>query len=508
MQRSSKISALPPGRQAGVCLHLTSLPGAYGIGDIGQSALQFVDSLASMNLGIWQFLPTGPTAYGDSPYQPLSVFAGNDLLIDVESLIHMGLLKPDDPAPLRKLPRHLVDYGKVIPLKAGLLAYAIDRFASHADSALKSGFDQFLDENESVWLHDYALFRVLKSRHGNDPWPKWDRPFAQRQSAAIKKLENDARAQITAVKMLQFLFRHQWKALHAYASEKGVRLFGDMPIYLALDSADAWAHPENLRIDRRGRPKYVAGVPPDYFSKNGQLWGNPLHDWDYQASNGFSWWVARMRHSLSRVDLVRLDHFRGFESFWSVPVRAKTARKGQWEPGPGAALFDALHQALGDLPIVAEDLGAITQKVDALRERYKIPGMKVLQFEVMKVDFDIADIDENCVCYTGTHDNDTTLGWFGHGLARSRGKKAIAKAQKTVLELTGGRPETIHHDLIRLACASKARVAIAPMQDFLGLGSEARLNTPGTAGNNWRWRLLPEQLTPDFRDSVRRLTER
>jgi 4-alpha-glucanotransferase len=326
-----------------------------------------------------------------------------------------------------------------------------------------------------------------------------------RDGAAIAKLEKVARQQIVGIKVLQFLFHHQWHALQSYASEKGVRLFGDMPIYVALDSADAWAHPELLRIDRDGKPDYVAGVPPDYFSDDGQLWGNPLYDWDQHAANGFTWWTERLRHAISLADLVRIDHFRGFAGFWSVPAESRTARDGRWEAGPGAAVFEAMHNALGDLPIVAEDLGVITPAVESLRDRYQIPGMKVLQFEVTKADFDVADIGENCVCYTGTHDNDTTVGWFHGSRDDTRTKKDIAKTREIVLELTNGRPENIHNDLVKLAFGSKAKVAIAPIQDYLGLGSESRLNTPGTISYNWRWRLLQGRLTPELCESVREM---
>ncbi len=501
-----KNMTLPSNKQAGVCLHLTSLPGEYGIGDIGIAAHAFIDMLASMKHTVWQFLPTGPTAYGDSPYQPLSTFAGNELLIDVEWLLQLNLLKQDEAQALRELPQDFVAYGRLIPLKNALLATAANRFVSLSDSALKADFDQYLQDNDEHWLHDYAIYRVLKSRHGEKPWPEWDQPFAYRDGVAIAKLEEEARQQIVGIKVLQFIFHHQWQALRSYAAEMGVRLFGDMPIYIALDSADAWVHPEILCIDRDGHLDYVAGVPPDYFSADGQLWGNPLYDWEHHVASGFTWWTERLRNSISLTDLVRFDHFRGFAAFWSVPAQSKTAREGRWEAGPGDAIFEAMRNTLGDLPIVAEDLGVITPAVESLRDRYQIPGMKVLQFEVTETDFDVADIGENCVCYTGTHDNDTTVGWFHGSPNDTRTDKDIVKTQEIVLELTNGRPETIHNDLIKLAFGSKAKVAIAPLQDYLGLGSEARLNTPGTSGHNWRWRLLAGQLTPELCESVGEMT--
>jgi 4-alpha-glucanotransferase len=311
-------------------------------------------------------------------------------------------------------------------------------------------------------------------------------------------VRDEFHATIERSRITQFLFDRQWRALKAYASERGVCLFGDMPIYIALDSADAWAHPEMLLLDRDGRPSAVAGVPPDYFSEDGQLWGNPLYDWAYHERTGFRWWVERVRHATGQSDLVRIDHFRGFEAFWSVPYGEQTAKNGEWIPGPGDALFVALEQALGQLPIVAEDLGVITPAVDALRENHGIPGMVVLQFEVGDPEFDFGSIAENCVCYTGTHDNDTTLGWFRGNGDDTRTEQEIEATRGRALELTGGSAETIHLDMIRLAFASRAAMAVAPMQDFLGLDSAARLNRPGTTLNNWRWRMTADALRPDL----------
>jgi 4-alpha-glucanotransferase len=485
---------LPPGKQAGVCLHITSLPGPYGIGEIGQHALQFVDALKKMQLGVWQFLPTGPTAYGDSPYQPLSTFAGNELLIDIGDLIAKGLLTEDEASELTLLPHDSVDYGALIPIKTRILQLAASRFSERTDAALQSAFDEFVVENDQLWLHDYALFRILKSEHGERPWPEWDARYVHRDEKALSEIEAMAAARIEAIKIVQFLFHVQWKQLRDYANDRGVRLFGDMPICIALDSADAWAHPEILRIDHDGRPDYVAGVPPDYFSEDGQLWGNPLYAWDKHAADNYGWWVSRLRASAEQADIVRIDHFRGFESYWSVPAKSETARTGSWEPGPGDAIFDAMQKALGDLPIVAEDLGVITPEVEALRDRHRIPGMIVLQFDVVDDDFDLYNVPENSVCYTGTHDNDTTIGWFLGSPDDIRSDHEIKETQQAVLQLTGGNAETIHTDLIKAAFSTDAKLAIAPMQDYLGLGSEARINIPGTSSNNWRWRVREEQL--------------
>ncbi len=495
-------NVLPPGKQAGVCLHITSLPGPYGIGEIGEHALQFVDAMRDMHLGVWQFLPTGPTAYGDSPYQPLSTFAGNELLIDIDDLISMGLLAEEEIFELTQLPQDFVDYGALIPIKNRLLRLAAGRFEERASPKLKSACDEFVEKNDELWLHDYALFRTLKTQHGEQPWPDWDPKYAHREQAALREFESAAGTAIAGTKIIQFLFNHQWQRLRCYANENGVRLFGDMPIYIALDSADAWAHPEILKIDLDGRPDAVAGVPPDYFSKDGQLWGNPLYDWDVHAANNYSWWVDRLRASADQADMVRIDHFRGLEAYWSVPADSETARKGDWEPGPGDAIFDAMQDALGNLPIVAENLGVITPEVEALRERHEIPGMIVLQFDVVDDGFDIARVDENSVCYTGTHDNDTTPGWFHGSPDDIRSDQEIKQTRQAVLQLTGGTAETIHADLIKAALSTDARLVIAPMQDFLGLGSEARINTPGTLSNNWRWRVRNKQLNNNVRAQV------
>jgi 4-alpha-glucanotransferase len=494
------------GRRAGVALHLSSLPGAYGIGDIADSATDFVDQLAEMKLGVWQFLPLGPTAYGDSPYQPLSAFAGNANLIGLSPLLRLGLLHEQELQPLAELPDDYTDYGRLIPLKRGLLALAAERFGA-GDNGLRTQYDEFLHANSERWLADYALFRVLKTAHGQRPWPEWDPPYVRREPGAMARARETFRDSIERTCITQFLFDRQWQALKAHAAERDICLFGDMPIYIALDSADAWAHPERLLIDRDGRPSHVAGVPPDYFSDDGQLWGNPLYDWDYHRETGFRWWVDRVRHAAYQTHLVRIDHFRGFESFWSVPYGAQTAKSGEWVPGPGDALFIALERALGKLPIVAEDLGVITPEVDALRENHGIPGMVVLQFEVGDPDFALNAIEENSVCYTGTHDNDTTLGWFSGNGDDTRTEEEIETAQARALELTGGSAATIHNDMIRLAFSCKAAMAVAPMQDFLGLGSAARLNRPGTTLNNWRWRMSADNLRPGRVEEIAGMVE-
>ena len=489
-------------RRAGVCLHITSLPGSFGIGELGAAAWAFVDSLRRMELSVWQFLPIGPTAYGDSPYQPLSTFAGNEMLIDIGNLIELRLLNHGEVNELTTLPHRYVDYGALIPIKTRLLALAASRFEDTVSDEVLDDFREFVERNDKAWLHDYALFRILKSSHGERPWPEWQPEYVHRDADALAKLEAQEGTRIRAIKIMQYLFFRQWYALREYANANGVLLFGDMPIYIALDSADAWANHHILRIDEDGRPDHVAGVPPDYFSEDGQLWGNPLYDWGMHAANGYAWWVDRLRATAELVDLVRIDHFRGFEAYWSVPAEAETARDGVWEPGPGDAIFDAISNELGDLPIVAEDLGVITPEVTALRDRHQLPGMRVLQFDVCDAGFELSDVSENSICYTGTHDNDTTIGWFHGSPDDMRSAPEIAATQEAALRISGGRTETVHTDLIRAAFSTAARIAIAPLQDYLGLGSEARINTPGTSAGNWRWRVIDTQLTPDICDNI------
>ncbi len=482
-------------RKAGIGLHLTSLPGPYGIGELGKQAYAFIDSMREMRLGVWQFLPLGPTGFGNSPYQSMSTFAGNELLIDIDDLLTKRLLKSREVAALRHLSSDYVDYGALIPVKTKLLKTAANRFAANAGKRLTLGFEPFLKRNNCRWLHDYALYRILKSRHDDKAWPDWAAEYVHRDAAALKKLERDAAVEIEQIKIMQFLFFEQWRRLRGYAHASGVQLFGDMPIYVALDSSDAWANRDILRIDENGSPDRVGGVPPDYFSEDGQLWGNPLYDWDAHARQGFQWWIDRIRASTDVADIVRIDHFRGFEAYWSIPAGAETAKDGRWEPGPGDAIFDAMHSAIGALPIVAEDLGVITPEVQALRDRHHLPGMVVLQFSVSNEHFDLAAVPRHCVCYTGTHDNDTTLGWFRGSSDDKRTPDQIKTDQDAALRVSGGKADNISMDMIKAAFATAANLAIAPMQDYLGLGSEARTNTPGTSSNNWRWRFERQAMT-------------
>lgn len=498
LNKKKNETALLVPKRAGICLHVTSLPGQYGIGEIGAAARRFIRQLKDMRVSVWQVLPAGPTGFGNSPYQALSLFAGNEMLIDVETLIKEGYLGKRDVEPLLGLSRGAVDYERLVPAKAAVLQNAADRFGGRARAQDRAAFDDFLHRSDQRWLHDYACYRVLKHRYGERAWPHWERGHRRRYIRALAKLERDARVEIDRVKILQFHFHRQWRALRDFAAESGVLLFGDMPIYMAADSADAWTRPDLLQVDRDGVATAVAGVPPDYFDPDGQLWGNPLYRWPRHKKEHFAWWVERVRHAARQTDLVRIDHFRGFESYWSVPADAPTAKDGRWRKAPGDALFGALREKLGQLPIIAEDLGDITPAVTRLRRRFGIPGMQVLQFALADERFDPADIEADCVCYTGTHDNDTSCGWLGGGAHDPRTPAQVRAMRKRVLAHAERFTDAAHLGLLHIALQSAAGLAIAPMQDILGLGSEARLNTPGTESGNWRWRLKRGEIDQDL----------
>jgi 4-alpha-glucanotransferase len=474
-------------RSSGILLHPTSLPGPHGIGDLGSAARAFVDFLVRSGQTLWQVLPLGPTGYGDSPYQCFSAFAGNPLLISLETLVEDGLLLAEDLQDAPAFPDDHVDFGAVIPWRNALLARAAERFADGADADLGQDFDAFCAAQAS-WLDDYALFMALKEENALATWSTWPKDVVRRDPLALEA----ARARLgTAVfkhKVCQLLFFRQWADLRRYANQRGVRIIGDIPIFVAYDSADVWANPELFFLDADGKPTVVAGVPPDYFSATGQLWGNPLYRWDVMAERGYAWWLARLRMTFTQVDVLRVDHFIGFHRYWEIPARARTAIKGRYKPGPGAAFLSAAREALGDLPIIAEDLGAVTPEVEALRDQFALPGMKVLQFAF---DSDASNpflphnYPKRCVAYTGTHDNDTTAGWFAQASAdeRSRVQRYFARSG-----------DDVAYDMIRGVMSSCADTAIVPLQDVLVLGSDARMNTPGVAGGNWQWRVRDGML--------------
>jgi 4-alpha-glucanotransferase len=500
-------------RSSGVLLHPTSLPGPYGIGDLGPSAFEFIEQLASAGQGIWQVLPLGPTGYGDSPYQSLSAFAGNPLLISLDRLIEDGLLTPADAQLEQQFHAGDVDYPAVIQHRETIWPRVLDRFLRTAPAGTRDRFDRFRVA-QAGWLDDFALFLAVKTAHQQVAWTRWDSDIAHRDPAAIARWSAALNREIHLHKLTQFLFFEQWQRIRETCHARSIAIMGDLPIFAAHDSADVWARRRFFRLDDDGRPSVVAGVPPDYFSATGQLWGNPHYRWDVLGESGYSWWIERFRTLLSVVDRVRIDHFRGFVAAWEVPGDAATAMRGEWIEGPGAALFAAVRSALDldPLPFVAENLGVITPEVEALRERFALPGMAILQFafgtDPQAPDFKPHNYPRNRVVYTGTHDNDTTVGWWtsaaGHSTRSSEDIDDERAYATRYLDLDG---RQVHWEFIRAVLASVADTAIVPAQDLLGLGSEARMNRPGTTGGNWRWRLLPGQLTPDVARRLGDMTE-
>ncbi len=485
-------------RSAGLLLHPTSLPGRFGIGEINEMAYRWVDTMVAARQTVWQVLPLGPTGYGDSPYQTFSAFAGNPLLIDLNRLAREGYVPHQalEEAPIFSEER--VDFGPVITWKKPLLLGAYQQFAIQADPAEEAAFNAFCAEHDAIWLHDYAFFMALKDHFGGETWGTWPRKLRRREPTALAAWGERLAPAMMAHKFLQYQFFKQWGELKRYANEQGIQILGDIPIYVAYDSADVWGRQDLFPLDEDGRPTVVGGVPPDYFSPTGQLWGNLLYRWEVMAAQGYQWWIERVRMMLHQVDMVRFDHFRGFEAYWEVPASEKTAVKGRWVKGPGAALFEALFDALGDMPIIAEDLGVITPEVEALRDRFGFPGMKILQFafgDDASNPYLPHNYERNCVVYTGSHDNDTTHGWFA---------SAPEREQAFCLSYLGYTPDDIAWALMRLAVSSIAALAIFPVQDVLSLGSEARMNMPSQAAGNWAWRLRAHELNENH---VARLAE-
>jgi 4-alpha-glucanotransferase len=482
-------------------LHVTSLPSAYGIGDVGPGAFAWVDRLGAAGQSWWQALPLGPTGYGDSPYQCLSSFAGNGLLASPDSLIEDGLLHTSD-CESPEVAAARIDYRAVIAFKHRLLDRIWDSFRAKPNAELRLGFEQFCHEHAS-WLDDYALFRALKEAHHNRPYVDWPAELVRREPAALAQARRTLRIRMDQVRFAQFLLFRQGARLKAHAQSRGVGLIGDLPFFVSPDSSDVWANPELFLLDDRHRPRFVAGVPPDAFSAEGQLWGNPVYDWAQLARTGYRWWIDRLRALLAHVDVIRLDHFRAFAAAWHVPPGAVTAQSGHWEPGPGAALFSAVREKLGCLPFVAEDLGLITPDVSALRDQFQVPGTRVLQFAFGGSSDNPHlphNYSPNTVVYTGTHDNATTRGWFE--LLPENQRKEV----KGYLNCHGTPSSEITRELIRLAWSSNAALAMVPMQDLLNLGPEARMNTPGTTDGNWTWRCTEEMLSNFSWDSLRELT--
>jgi len=486
-------------RASGIILHPTSLPGPYGIGRLGDEAFRFVDFLAGAGQKVWQILPLGPTGYGNSPYSAFSAFAGNPLLICPERLVAVG----DLPAEALDAPGAgdgEADFDFAHRLQERLLPLAAGRFSEDAASERRAAFEDFCSRQGS-WLDDYALFRALRAHFDEKAWNRWPDDIRRRREGALAHWRQELAEEIHVQRYAQFAFFEQWSALRAYANDRGIRILGDLPIFVAFDSADVWANTHRFHLDEEGRPTLVAGVPPDYFSKTGQRWGNPLYRWQEMAKDRFAWWRSRFRLNLQLTDMVRIDHFRGFVACWAIPAEEKTAVHGSWQKGPGASFFSEVAAELGRMPVVAEDLGIITDEVEFLRDRFAFPGMKVLQFA-----FDSGpsnpylphNLPRHCLLYTGTHDNDTTLGWW---------QKLDPSIRTEVSAYLGSKHPDMPADLIRLALASVADLAVFPLQDILKLDSRGRMNTPGQARGNWTWRFrsgdLDEEIQRDLAEKVR-----
>ncbi len=493
---------MPFPRASGLLLHPTSLPGPMGIGDLGQAAYDFVDFMHQSGQRLWQVLPLGPTAFGHSPYMSYSAMAGNALLISLDRLQEQGLLQLSDLEVGMGFRPGTVSYELVDTIKLPLLVKAFQNFRRLASPKIQQEFLDFC-QTRTHWLDDYALFMALKTAHRGTAWNTWEPGLMRRQPEALQQWKGKLAKEIELHKFLQFEFFQQWSSLRQYANERSIQIIGDIPIYVAHNSADVWSNPEQFHLDpQTGEPALMAGVPPDYFSETGQLWGNPIYRWDRMQADGFQWWLQRFRTMLDYVDLIRVDHFRGFESYWQVKQGEMTAINGEWIPAPGVQLFEALNNELGRLPILAEDLGIITPEVEALRDKFGFPGMKILHFAFGSGagnPYLPHSCPQNCLMYTGTHDNNTTAGWFS---------AISSEEQQIVSDYIGGLSEDgIHWDLIRLALRSVVNQVIIPVQDLLGLGSDARMNLPSTAGGNWVWRYDTHDLTDEIRDRLLHLTQ-
>jgi 4-alpha-glucanotransferase len=492
---------MPFPRSSGILLHPTSFPSRFGIGDLGLEAYRFIDFLKESHQQYWQVLPLGPTGYGNSPYMCYSAMAGNPLLISPEKLLDEGLLAEEDFANLPGFPAEKVNFDQVVVVKNELLKKASENFKTKATPIQQKGFEGFCD-SKAYWLDNYALFMAIKDSQNGGSWHTWEPELAKRTPEAIDQAQKHLTTEIFYYKFIQYEFFRQWSELKTYANMRGIDIIGDIPIYVAHDSADVWANPDIFALDEEtGEVAQMAGVPPDYFSATGQLWGNPVYNWEELQKQEFKWWVQRFEAMLDYVDIIRIDHFRGFEAYWAVPHGEETAINGEWIEAPGDAFFETIKQKLGKLPILAEDLGIITPEVEALRDKYEFPGMKILQFAFGSDPanpFLPFNYPRNAVVYTGTHDNDTTIGWYN----------TATDWEKRNLWLYLGciSPEGIHWDLIRLALSAIANQAIIPLQDVLGLGNEARMNFPSTAEGNWEWRYQQDALRQELGDRLKTLT--
>jgi len=499
-------------RRGGILLHPTSLPSLFGIGDFGPAAYRFIDFLKESGNKLWQVLPLNPTGYGDSPFQCFSASAGNPLLISLERLAEEGVLSQTDLKNHPLFPSNKVDYEAVLHFKVPILTKAAQTFLKQADGNERLNFEQFCRTN-GKWLDDFALFMACKNAHDGVRWTEWGTDIAAREPCALQDCAIRFAAQIDVIKYWQFEFFQQWQALRSYAHQRGVHIIGDIPMYVAHDSADVWTNRELFCLEPQGNPTRVAGVPPDYFSATGQLWGNPIFNWERLKSTGYKWWIERFRAALQLYDIVRIDHFRGFEAYWEVPATERTAMNGRWIKGPGAELFSTLQQELGELPIIAENLGVITTEVEQIRHQFGFPGMAILQFafgnDPQGPSFRPHNYVHNLVAYTGTHDNDTLIGWWNSpGTADSiRTREDVLKEHAFARTYLGGSDDPINWAMIRAVLASVANTAIIPLQDVLGLGTEARMNLPGTPRGNWCWRFQSGALSSELATRLRELNE-
>ena len=493
-------------RASGVLLHLTSLPSEYGIGDFGKEAYNFVDFLKRANQKLWQILPLNPPASGGSPYNCFSAFAGNALLISIDKLIEDGLLKIEEVTNVPNFAETKVEFARVIKFKNELFLKTFNRFDELAEC---DGYKRFKEQNK-YWLPDFCLYMALKEHFNNRAWNQWDTEIAIREKQAIKKYQNKLADEIHYHEFLQYIFSKQWSELKNYANHNGIKIIGDLPIFVAHDSSDVWVHPESFDLDDKGNPRKVAGVPPDYFSKTGQLWGNPHFNWKRMQEDNFLWWKKRFEKLLKQVDIIRIDHFRGFEAYWEVDVSEKTAVKGKWVKAPGYELFSAVKQYLGDLPIIVEDLGFITPEVNKLKKSFGFPGMKILQFSFGEKTFLKSrpeDCEKHCILYTGTHDNDTLLAWY-RGLRQSKNIRVLKMLKKYYGINNGMSEEKVCWTLIEAVYKSKENFVIVPLQDILCLGNEARMNFPGTVGGNWLWRYKKGDITKEMEKNLALLSRK
>ncbi|MDY5957155.1 4-alpha-glucanotransferase [Frisingicoccus sp.] len=490
-----------PDRQSGILVHPTSLPGPYGIGDLGKTAYEFIDFLKTSGQTLWQCLPLGPTGFSNSPYQSYSAFAGQPLLISPELLIELNLLDPHDLDGMPYWSPYTIDFPKIVDFKTRLFKIAYEKFQKSSDVSLQDMYHEFCEKSE-FWLTDYVLFMSLKDYHNGQNWTEWEPEYKYLSDENRKNVLEKLSSSVDYYRFIQFLFFKQWYELKNYANANGIEIIGDIPIFVSADSADVWANKNLFQLDEDGYPTVVAGVPPDYFSATGQLWGNPLYAWDEHKKEDYTWWIQRIRHQLTMTDIFRIDHFRGFEAYWATPNGEPTALNGHWVKGPGYDFFDHIMEAFdNNLPIIAEDLGIITPEVEELRDAYDLPGMRVLQFAFDDLNDNTHmpyNYVKNCVCYTGTHDNNTTRGWY-----RSASPESQDKARR-YLSCNG---ENIHWDFIRLALSSTARYVIFPLQDVFGMDSDARMNVPGVSVGNWSWRFEKHFLNEGTADYLKQLSK-